>query len=358
MLPTLALLASLVLQPVVTGLSQPVQVVSANDHSGRLFIAEQAGRILVLDRPGDAPRLFADISPRVGCCQNGGLLSIAFHPADGRLFALYVDRRGDTNVARILPDFQILFTVDQPEDNLPNHHGGTLQFGPDGYLWISIGDGGADVMVTNRAQDRTTWFGKLLRIDVDRGTPYAIPSDNPLAGHLFTRQELWSSGLRNPWRFSFDRATGDLFLADVGQHAYEEVNILTTSAARFANFGWPRMEGRHCFPAGAACDPSGLTLPAIEYPRADGCSVTGGYVYRGRRWTSIYGEYIYGDWCSGRIWRAAQRNGQWTTKELADTDLAIVSFGEDDAGELYVVDYRGAVYHLTAPAARRRAVRR
>jgi glucose/arabinose dehydrogenase len=356
-LPTLALLATILLEPVVTGLDRPVQVVTANDHSGRLFIAEQSGRILVVDRPGDAPRLFRDLRSRVECCENGGLLSIAFHPTDGRLFALYVDRRGDTAVARILPAFELLFTVDQPADNRPNHHGGTLQFGPDGHLWISIGDGGANVSVTERAQDRTTFFGKLLRIDVDRGTPYAIPPDNPLVGHLFARTELWSLGLRNPWRFSFDRVTGDLFIADVGQHLYEEINILTIAEARLANFGWPRMEGRHCFPAGSECDAQDLTLPAIEYPRGDGCSATGGYVYRGRKWSSLYGDYVYGDWCTGRIWRATQRDGRWTSKELADTDLAIVSFGEDDEGELYVVDYNGAVFRLTAPASRRRAIR-
>ncbi len=357
-LPTLALLASIVLQPVVTGLDHPVQVVSANDHSGRLFIAEQSGRILVLERPGDAPRLFLDLSPRIDCCENGGLLSIVFHPTDGRLFALYVDRRGDTAVARVAPEFELLFTVDQPEDNLPNHHGGALQFGPDGCLWISIGDGGANVTVTNRAQELSLFQGKLLRIDVESASPYTIPAGNPLTGQLSGRHELWSRGLRNPWRFSFDRLTGELFLADVGQYAYEEINILTIAGARFANFGWPRMEGHHCFPDGGDCDTSELTLPAIEYTRDEGCSVTGGYVYRGRKWTSIYGHYLYGDWCTGRIWSASRRNGAWTPKQLADTDLAIVSFGEDDEGELYVVDYNGAVHHLTAPASRRRAVRR
>lgn len=358
MLPTLVLLATLVLDPVATGLTSPVQVVTAHDLSGRLFIAEQSGRILALDAASDTPRLFLDLTGRVGCCENGGLLSIAFHPANGQLFALYVDRFDDVVVARVHPRFEVLLTVDQPEDNRPNHHGGTLQFGPDGYLWISIGDGGAEVEVTNRAQELPSFHGKLLRIDVSGESGYAIPADNPLAGHLFVRQELWSLGLRNPWRFSFDRVTGDLFLADVGHHAYEEVNILTIAEARYANFGWPRMEGRHCFPIGSACETENLTLPAIEYPRGNGCSVTGGYVYRGRQWRSLYGDYIFGDWCSGRIWGATRRDGEWSMKELADTNLAIVSFGEDDDGELYVVDYAGAIYRLTAPASRRRAVRR
>jgi glucose/arabinose dehydrogenase len=353
--------AEVVLRPLVTGLQRPVQVVSAHDHTGRLFIAEQGGRILLLRRADEEPRLFLDLSPLVSCCDNGGLLSVAFHPdyaRNGRLFVLYVDVRGDTVVARHdATTTKILFVVPQPKDNIPNHHGGTLQFGADGLLYVSIGDGGAYVRVTNRAQELQHLLGKLLRIDVDAGEPYAIPPDNPFAGVAGARGEIWAFGLRNPWRFSFDRVTGELLLGDVGQDSWEELDIGSLAQARGANFGWPRMEARHCFPPGAVCNAADVTLPALEYPRALGCSVAGGYRYRGACWGSLYGTYLYGDWCSGRIWAAGEVDGHWQSTVIADTELSIVSFGEDDDGELYVVDYAGAIYELTAPAPRRRSVR-
>jgi glucose/arabinose dehydrogenase len=358
-IPLLAVLLgnrSLVLKPLVTGLDRPVQIVSTNDHTGRLLIAEQNGRILVVPRSDETPQPFLDLSPLVSCCDNGGLLSIAFR--DGRLFVLYVDVRGDTVVARYTGDVaKILFVVPQPKDNIPNHHGGTLQFGPDGFLYISIGDGGAYIRVTNRAQQLDHLLGKLLRIDINAGDLYAVPPDNPFAGMPDVRGEIWSYGLRNPWRFSFDRLTGALLIGDVGQDSWEEIDIASIAEARGANFGWPRMEGRHCFPPSATCHAGGLTFPVLEYARAFGCSVTGGYRYRGTKWPALYGIYFYADYCSGRIWAAEEVDGAWQSSVVSDTELLIVSFGEDENGELYVVDHEGVVYELTAPAPRQRAVR-
>jgi glucose/arabinose dehydrogenase len=359
------------LTPLVTGLDQPVQLVTAGDHTGAFFIPEQSGKILALANRNEPPRLFLDISSLISCCDNGGLLSLVFDPhyvSNGRFFVLYVNRNGDTVVARYSRSTaspgiadpstaEILLLIPQPKDNVPNHHGGTLKFGPDGYLYISIGDGGAFIQVTNRAQVLQHLLGKLLRIDVRAERSYAVPPDNPFAGISGTRGEIWSYGLRNPWRFSFDRLTGDLLMGDVGHDSWEEIDILSIPEARGANFGWPRLEGQHCFPPGSTCNVTGLTLPQLEYPRELGCSVTGGYRYRGTRWPALYGTYLYGDYCSGRIWAATQVDGQWSSRVVADTDLLIVSFGEDDEGELYVVDHAGAVFELAVPAMKRRAVR-
>lgn len=346
------LLARLILEPLIRGLDSPVQVVSAHDDTGDLYIALQDGRVLQFD--GTETRLFLDLRPIVSCCSNGGLLSVVFHPDYARnrtLFVQYVDLDGDTAIARYRgTSREMLLVIPQPKDNIPNHHGGTLAFGPDGFLYISVGDGGAYSSVTNRAQELHHLLGKLLRIDVDRGSPYAIPPDNPYVGLPGARGEIWSIGLRNPWRYSFDRITGEVMIGDVGQDLWEEIDILSIEAARGANFGWPITEGRHCFPPGSSCETRNLTLPAFEYSRSLGCSVTGGYRYRGSRWPSLQGKYLYGDWCSGRIWADGV--------EVADTDNVIVSFGEDDAGELYVVDYRGTILRVSAPEPRRRAVGR
>jgi glucose/arabinose dehydrogenase len=363
------LLASLVLQPLVTGLDRPVQAVSAHDGSGRLYVAQQGGKVLTLEGRTLLAQPFLDLATLVSCCDNGGLLSVAFHPnygGNGQFFVLYVDHNGDTVVARYTRSSidplradptsrEVLLLIDQPADNVPNHHGGTLQFGPDGFLYVSIGDGGAYVSVTNRAQELHHLLGKLLRINVDGARPYTIPPDNPFAGRFDARGEIWSYGLRNPWRFSFDRTTGELLLGDVGQDSWEEIDITTISAARGANFGWPLMEATHCFPPGEPCSTAGLTLPKLEYPRAEGCSVTGGYRYRGTQWPRMAGVYFYGDWCSGTLWGAVEGS---PAEVVAQTGKAIVSFGEDDAGELYLVDYNGGIYRITAPgSSKHRAVR-
>ena len=356
----LLLALTLVLHPIATNLDQPVQLVSAHDHTGDLFIATQRGLILRLDHATGATSTFLDMRNVVQCCDNGGLLSIVFHPRymeNGQLFVQYVDSNGDTTIARYTHEAnpQILFTAAQPKDDVPNHHGGTLQFGPDGMLYISIGDGGAYVKVTNRAQELDHLLGKLLRIDVDHGSPYAIPADNPFVGQPNVRAEIWSYGLRNPWRYSFDRLTGDLFIGDVGQNLWEEVDVRSIAAARGVNFGWPLLEGTHCFLPGVACSLAGYALPAFEYSHAEGCSITGGYRYRGVKYPSLYGFYIYGDYCAGTVWGEAQRgDGVWSRVTLAQTDAYLVSFGEDDDGELYVVDHKGTVYSISADAPGRR----
>jgi glucose/arabinose dehydrogenase len=350
---------SVLFEPIATGLDRPVQVVTAYDGSQSFFVAQLTGVILRFAQAGAAPTVFLDLSSIVSCCSNGGLLSVVFDPRfaqNGRLYVLYVDLNGDTVLARVLAParetadpstVEVLLVADQPTDNLPNHHGGTLQFGPDGMLYVSIGDGGAYTQVTNRAQDVTHFLGKLLRIDADLAFGYAIPADNPYAGVPGARAEIWSFGLRNPWRYSFDRVTGALYLADVGQDSWEEVNVLTLAEAKRANFGWPILEGNHCFPPGTSCSTSGFLLPTFEYSHAFGCSATGGYRYRGIRWPQWSGVYFYGDWCTGILWSAIQRtDGSWATHETQNTGKVIVSFGEDDSGELYLVDYAGAIYRM------------
>ena len=351
------------LRTIASGLDRPVQVAFAGD---RLLIAEQAGRIR-----GAGGGVFLDLTDRVSCCDNGGLLSFTFHPRyaeNGQLFVLYVDRNGDTAVARYRrrPDDpsvadpesgEVLLVVPQPKDNLPNHHGGALQFGPDGFLYISIGDGGATLEVTRRAQELGHLLGKVLRIDVVSATPYRVPPDNPFTATPGARAEIWALGLRNPWRFTFDAQTGDLILGDVGQHAWEELNVVPHAQSRGANFGWPVMEGTHCFPSGTSCSSAGLTLPVVEYPTSHGCSVTAGFRYRGAQLPRARGAYLFGDWCSGEIRMASRQDGVWTATLLHDSSLAVVSIDEGADGEAYVVDYFGGVHMLVAATQRRRAAR-
>lgn len=227
--------------------------------------------------------------------------------------------------------------------------GRILRLEPGRMLYVSIGDGGAYIKVTNRAQEPNHLLGKLLRVDVDHGAPYSIPLDNPFVGIPGVRGEIWALGFRNPWRFSFDRATGELFMGDVGQDSWEEVDIVSLAQAKGANFGWPFLEGTHCYPPDTSCARDGFLTPRLEYPRVDGCSITGGYRYRGRNWPQWRGLYFYGDFCSGRLWAAAEAtDGSWTSTEALKTSARIVSFGEDDDGELYVVDYDGTVSRMVA----------
>ncbi len=241
-----------------------------------------------------------------------------------------------------------MLTIPQP---FSNHNGGDLAFGPDGYLYIATGDGGSGGDPLDSGQSLDTHLGKLLRIDVNGGdatggTPYAVPADNPFVNTAGALPEIWAYGLRNPWRFSFDRDTGDLYIGDVGQNAFEEVNFQSADSAGGENYGWNVMEGFHCYNADS-CDESGLVLPIAEYPHSEGNSVTGGYVYRGAAIPELVGQYVYGDFGSGRVWRAQQQNGEWTNEPLLESGLNIASFGEDEAGELYVVAINGGVYRLT-----------
>ncbi len=232
---------------------------------------------------------------------------------------------------------QILLTIPQP---FSNHNGGQLQFGPDGYLYIGTGDGGSGGDPQNNGQSLGTLLGKILRIDVDRSSLYAIPPDNPFVRRNGAKREIWAFGLRNPWRFSFDRLTGDMFIGDVGQASWEEIDFQQANSRGGENYGWRLMEGKHCFNPSTNCDPGTLTLPIVEYDHSLGCSVTGGYRYRGARLPQLFGSYLYGDFCSGRIWRAARTSrGRWTTAELLDSPYMISTFGEDEAGELYLAHY-------------------
>ncbi len=354
-------------EAIASGYERPVYLTHAGDDSGRLFVVEQAGRITVIDaergEPLETP--FLDITPLVNSRANErGLLSVAFHPdyaSNGLLFVNYTRvPDGATVIARyhVSSDPNIadpnsgvtILTIDQPE---ANHNGGLIKFGPDGYLYIGMGDGGGagDRHGTiGNGQDLSALLGKMLRIDVDGGEPYAIPPSNPFADGTNARAEIWAFGLRNPWRFSFDRATGDLYTADVGQGQYEEVNFQPASSSGGENYGWRMMEGVHCFNPRQDCDPTGLTLPVAEYIHGSGCSITGGYVYRGAAYPWLDGVYFFADYCSGIVWsleRAA--SGEWEMRERIRANFNVSSFGEDQDGELYLVGHDdGAIYRLTS----------
>jgi glucose/arabinose dehydrogenase len=346
------------LEPVANGLDRPLFVTHAGDGSGRLFIIEQPGRIRIYKEGGLLSRPFLDIGPQISCCGEQGLLGLAFHPRyaeNGSFYINYTNRQGNTVVARYQvsddPDVAspggavTLMTISQP---FPNHNGGCLQFGPDGFLYIATGDGGAGGDPFNNSQDLQSRLGKVLRIDVDAGPTFGIPPDNPFVGQPGL-DEIWASGLRNPWRFSFDRATGDLFIGDVGQGAWEEVDFQPAGSPGGKNYGWRVMEGTHCFSPPRDCNTAGLTLPIHEYSHAEGCSVTGGYVYRGSRIPTLVGTYIFGDYCTATIWGLKRNDaGVWERTELLQTDFrrSLSSFGEDEAGEVYVCDLGGGVYRI------------
>ena len=340
------------------GLTMPSDLQHAGDGSERLFVVEQNGRIQVWRDGALLARPFLDISTRTVASGERGLLGLAFPPgfaAKRHFYVNYTDRLGDTVVARyrLTSDAdvadasteEVILHIDQP---YPNHNGGQVRFGPDGYLYIGMGDGGSAGDPQNNAQNRSVLLGKMLRIDVEGGAaPYGIPPGNPFAGGPAGRPEIWATGLRNPWRFSFDRETRDLWIADVGQNRAEEVHFTAAGSAGGENYGWDLMEGLQCYPATAACNRDGLVLPILEYGRSEGCSVTGGFVYRGRRFPSLRGTYIYGDYCTGRIWGVRREAGRWVNRLLLDSDLSISTFGEDEAGEIYAADHAGGgIYRL------------
>jgi glucose/arabinose dehydrogenase len=241
----------------------------------------------------------------------------------------------------------VVLTIPQPYSN---HNGGQLQFGPDGYLYIGMGDGGSGGDPHGHGQNPNSLLGKMLRIDVS-SLPYAVPPSNPFAGPGPPLDEIWALGLRNPWRFSFDRQTGDLYIADVGQNTYEEVDVQPASSRGGENYGWNIMEGTACFSPRAGCRREGLILPVATYRTGQDCSITGGYVYRGTRVPALTGTYVFGDYCSGRIWGLQKAaDGRGNVRELDDTDLRISSFGEDEAGEVYVVDHRGSIFRIREAA--------
>ena len=355
---TVPLLAAIQLVPVVSsGLSSPLFVGHAGDGSNRLFIVERAGIIKVLQPGSSSPTLFLDIRSRIVAGGEQGLLGLAFHPLhedNGRFFVFYTrvgdgmlvvaeyGLTGNRDVAN--PAETVILTI--PHPGFTNHNGGMLAFGPDNYLYIGVGDGGGANDPPNNAQNINVLLGKLLRIDVDTpqgGDPYSSPSTNPFFGTTNGEDEIFAYGLRNPWRFSFDRDSMDLWLADVGQGAFEEVN---TPIMIGGNYGWKRFEGFDCTST-TDCDATGLIFPVFDYTHSGGrCSITGGYVYRGAQGALTDGTYVYGDFCSGEIlgW-----NGS-TQSVLLDTTMSISSFGEDEAGELYVVNLGGSVSRIASTA--------
>lgn len=354
------------LEAVTNGLNRPVALTHAGD--ARLFITLQGGQVVILDGPNVLPVPFLDITNRVSTGGERGLLSIAFHPRykeNGFFYADYTDRNGDTVVSRFAvssdPNVaaasseKLLLRIPQP---FANHNGGQLQFGPDGYLYIGTGDGGAAGDPGDRAQSLKTLLGKILRIDVDGGDPYGIPDTNPFAAAPDARGEIWAYGFRNPWRFSFDRLTKELFIGDVGQSRVEEIDLIKPADGGH-NYGWRKMEGSLCFTPASGCNDGTMELPIIEYNHTIGCSVTGGYRYRGAQYPQLSGIYFFGDFCSGRIWSAfPDWQGKWTATSRMDTSLSITAFGEDAAGELYVLDADGDVYRITDLRVRQRAIRR
>jgi glucose/arabinose dehydrogenase len=354
------------LTPVASGLSSPLLVTHAGDGSDRLFVVEQTGKVRIVKGGDLQSASFIDISRSVSGGGEQGLLGLAFHPSyetNGKLYLSYTDLNGTSvireyRVSASNPDRvdgssgRTLLRVKQP---YANHNGGHIAFGPDGYLYIGLGDGGSGGDPGNRAQSRSTLLGKLLRIDVNKRTgslPYGIPSTNPYVGRSGLDQ-IWAFGLRNPWRFSFDRSTGDLWIGDVGQGSWEEVDRALASSGRNAgravNYGWRVMEGAHCFSPSSGCVRTGKTLPLTEYGHTNGrCSITGGYVYRGTTYPDLVGAYLFADYCSGEVWFVDRGAARGVTPPRAlDTNSRITSFGEDEAGELYLTSAEGTVYRIS-----------
>jgi glucose/arabinose dehydrogenase len=360
--------------------SQPVAIANAGDGSDRLFIVEQPGRIMIYSDTQLLATPFLDITSIVKSDgSEQGLLGLAFDPdfaENGYFYVNYTNENdiGDTAIVR----YQVsagnpnvanpgsatpLLTITQPQ---ANHNGGALQFGPDDFLYIATGDGGnggdtgeGHNPAIGNAQDLNSLLGKMLRIDVRNnntadGLPYDIPPGNPFAndGNPNTRAEIWAYGLRNPWRFSFDRQTGDMFIGDVGQGSVEEVDFQPAASTGGLNYGWRRMEGSDCFNPSTGCDTGALIKPILEYDKPQPCgAVTGGYRYRGARYPSLAGVYFYADYCIGQIWAATQSGATWTPTNLLDISASISTFGEDENGELYLADRgSGSIYHIVAPS--------
>ena len=349
---------SLRLVPVVTsGLSSPVYLTAPTGDTARLFVVEQSGQIRIVQHGQLLPAAFLDIHTRLVSGGEQGLLSVAFHPnyaTNGYLYVNYTDLNGDTRVER--------YTVSAADSNLAdtathkliifipqpytNHNGGLVMFGPDGMFYIGMGDGGSGGDPQNRAQSPDSLLGKLLRIDVDGGDPYAIPAGNPFATSGGAK-EIWALGLRNPWRFAFDRSAGLLYIGDVGQGAWEEVDVQPASQGGL-NYGWRIMEGAHCYNP-ANCSSAGLVLPAVEYDHSNGqCAIIGGFVYRGTRFPALAGQYFYADLCAGWVRSFSYAGGAVTGQTSWNLDVSPgtpLSFGEDARGELYLLT-GGGVYRI------------
>jgi glucose/arabinose dehydrogenase len=356
----------IVLANPVAGFSNLVHITHAGDGSGRMFVVEQGGTIRIVRNGTVAPTPFLRMTPTPKCCGEEGLLSVAFPPgyaSKGYFYVYYTNAAGNNVVSRFRltanPDIadngseQVILTINHPGET--NHNGGQLAFGPnDGNLYIGTGDGGGGGDPSNNAQNTTTLLGKILRIDVEAPTPtgtptpYLIPSTNPVIPTPGARREIWAHGLRNPWRFSFDRLSADLYIGDVGQGSWEEIDYQPAASPGGENYGWRIMEGLHCFNPNP-CSMTGLTLPVAEYSHTLGCSVTGGHVYRGPTYPRMQGVYFYGDYCSGRIWGLRRTASVWESRELMDSTLNISTFGEDESGRLYVGSLGGTLWEITDP---------
>ncbi len=364
--PAPAQATGIALKRVASGLSDPLYVTTpAGDP--RLFVVEQTGRIRILKAGRLLPGPFLDLTDRVRSGGEQGLLSVAFHPryaANGYLYVNYTDRQGHTRIVRFTvsrdPDradpasAKEILMIEQP---FSNHNGGLVMFGPDGMLYVGMGDGGSGGDPFGHGQNRATLLGKMLRLDVDHGDPYAVPPDNPFVGRAGMRGEIWAYGLRNPWRFCFDPPTGLLYIADVGQNRWEEIDIAPSDRAGL-DYGWNVMEGNHCFGSND-CDRTGRVTPVVEYGHSDGCSITGGFVYRGKRMPDLVGHYFYTDYCDGWIRSFKYERGvvtghrEW--RKLGPGK--VTSFGQDAAGELYLCSSDGTVHRLVPARARARRAR-
>ncbi|MDX2313193.1 MAG: PQQ-dependent sugar dehydrogenase, partial [Gammaproteobacteria bacterium] len=350
---------ALVAEPELSGLDQPVGITHAGDGSGRLFIMQRVGNVLVRDATGVLPVPFLDLSAKVDCCSAEGLLGLVFHPnhgTNGQVYVSYATSVGEIVVERYTVsgdpnevDPASGFEIIRIASTLDGHLGGRLHFGPDGYLYIATGDGAVDgtVPLPGASGDPGSLLGKILRIDVDApGVPYTVPPDNPLLGTAGALGEIWALGLRDPRRFSIDALSGELYVADVGESDAHEVNVQAADSAGGEDYGWNIMEGSNCR-AGQACDPTSLTLPEAEYGFAEGCAVTGGVVYRGANHADLYGAYLFGDLCSGRIWGLRSQDGAWQQVQMTQAAVQVSAFGSDESGEAYLVDRAaGQVYRL------------
>ena len=366
--PLVAANVAVGLEPYASVSGSALDIVAPDDGTGHLLVATQEGRLWAVRGDLASPALLLDVSKRISSGGERGLLGIALHPGfptDPRIFVDYTDLEGDTVVSsfglagdgssRFDPASErIVLQVAQPFEN---HNGGGIAFGPDGELYIALGDGGSGGDPMGNGQGLETPLAKILRIDVDHpsgGKAYAIPTDNPFASRSGARGEIWLYGLRNPWRFSFDRTTGDLWIGDVGQERWEEIDVARAGDGGGQDFGWNVTEGAHCFEPADGCDQAGLSLPVSEYGHDQGCAVIGGFVYRGSAYPLLSGAYLFSDSCSGTIWAipaTANPNGVGSLVAPVAVGQAHGSpagFGQDIAGELYLANLDGTISHIVA----------
>jgi glucose/arabinose dehydrogenase len=351
----------LTLTPFVDGLEMPVFITSVPGENDKLFVVEKVGRVRLVQNGEVQEQSILDIQDLVSTGNEQGLLGLAIHPDfqdNGYIYVNYTDNEGqsqDTQIVRYSvtdgvaarDSAKTILTVEQPHSN---HNAGMISFGPDGYFYIVLGDGGSGGDPDQNGQNMNSLLGKMLRIDVNNGDPYSIPDDNPFVGQdgvaeNNVRPEIWTLGWRNPWRFSFDRDTGDMWLGDVGQDKYEEISFQAAGQGG-GNYGWRCREALHDYDRSENCDGKAFIDPVLEYDHSNGASVTGGYVYRGKAIPDLQGRYVYGDFTNGKIWLLTKQNDAWVNAEWQDTNLNISSFGEDANGELFVVDYNGSIYRL------------